>query len=126
MTTFFRDLDRAADELGVTLDQVVRGIQIELFSGVIRDTRVDTGRLRGNWQTTVGSAASGETERLDPTGSQAISDVQRNVVSGDVMFLANNLPYAEYWEQQDGMIDRNLQRLDRTITEVIRRSRGRR
>jgi hypothetical protein len=125
MTAFFDDLDRAAEELNVSLDQIVRGIQIELFSGVIRDTRVDTGRLRGNWQTTVGQPASGELIRDDVTGQQAIREVESNVTSGAVVYLTNNLPYAEVWEQRDGMIARNMARLNRTIREVVRRNRAR-
>lgn len=32
-------------------DKIVRTATIDLFSGTIRDTPVDTGRARGNWVT---------------------------------------------------------------------------
>ena len=42
------------------LDQMVRAIQIETFTQCINLTRVDTGRMRGNWQTNVGSPITKE------------------------------------------------------------------
>ena len=76
------------------LDVSVRSITLELFSGIIEATPVDTGRARGNWQTSVGSPAIGTVERLDPDGSAAIKEVIANMGgAGKVTWLTNNLPY---------------------------------
>lgn len=113
-------LNKLAERLGATLGETARAIKIKIFDGVILDTRVDTGRLRGNWQTTTGTEADGELERIDPSGAQAMADV-RGTVKGDAIdFLTNNLPYAEVWEEKDGMIARNVARLGRTIKEVVK------
>lgn len=81
------------------VDADVRAIEIALFSGVIQSTPVDTGRARGNWQTTVGGPASGVLATLDPTGTQAIQSVVQNVGgAGKVTWLTNNLPYIEVLE----------------------------
>src|SRR5690606_24962605 len=104
-----------AKESKATLDETSRAIVISLFSGVIRDTRVDTGRLRGNWQTTTGSAASGEVARLDPTGSAATAEAQGNVQSGAVNYLTNNLPYAAVWDEKDATIDKNMARISQIV-----------
>jgi hypothetical protein len=118
-----KDLARV---VGDEVDQVIRNVKISLFNGVIRDTRVDTGRLRGNWQTTTGSEASGEVDVVNkiPQGSDggsAQDDVIKTVKPDTVDYLTNNLPYSELWEQQDGMVSRNVARIDRIVREKARK-----
>ena len=128
MATIINEIPEVAERLGLDLDQLIRAVKIELFNGVIRTTRVDTGRLRGNWQTTVGQPARSEIDREDQlaeglNGGQAMSEVQRNVRAYTTMYLTNNLPYAEVWEEEDGMVARSVARLERIISEQARRSR---
>lgn len=55
------------------------------------------GRFRANWQFSIGTAAQGEIDDVDPTGSKAISAVTAGVQPlklGDTAYLVNNLPYA--------------------------------
>lgn len=118
--TYTSDVSEAAKRMNATLEQAARAIQISLFNGVIRDTRVDTGRLRGNWQTNVASPLLNPIERLDPSGNAAQAEVVSKVTVGDVVYFTNNLPYAKVWEERDGMIARNVARLDRTVKEVAR------
>ena len=119
-------MDKLAETLGATLDETCRAIKIALFNGVIRDTRVDKGRLRGNWQTSTGSAKSGEIDRLDKTpqggdGGSAQEDV-KNTVKGDTIdYITNNLPYAEVFEEKDGMIAKNVARMDRNVREAVKK-----
>ena len=101
--------------------EFVRAVKIALFNGVIRDTRVDTGRLRGNWQTTTGTPAEGDIPRLDKEGTAAEADVVAGVKEDTIDFLTNNLPYAEVWEQRDGMVARNVARIDRIVRENVKR-----
>ena len=118
--SFSVDISRFAEQTESTLDEATRAVQISLFSSVIQDTRVDTGRLKGNWQTNVGSPITTETDRLDPNGTEAEREVRQTVTSGDVVYFTNNLPYAEVWEQEDGMVRRNMARIERTVNEVGR------
>ena len=118
--SFSVDISRFAEQTESTLDEATRAVQISLFSSVIQDTRVDTGRLKGNWQTNVGSPITTETDRLDPNGTQVEREIQQNVTSGDVVYFTNNLLYAEVWEQEDGMVRRNMARIERTVNEVGR------
>jgi len=105
----------------LSLDEAARGIKISLFSGVIRDTRVDTGRLRGNWQTTTGSGATGIIDRMDTSGSAATTEVQATVGADTVDYITNNLPYARIWNERDAIIDKNLARLQQNVrTEVAK------
>lgn len=117
---FAADIDRFAKKTNSRVDEACRAIKISLFSGVIMDTRVDTGRLRGNWQTSTGSPITSEIGRLDPTGQQATQEAQQNVTAFGVDYMTNNLPYAMIWEERDGMIDRNMARIQRIVREVAR------
>ena len=133
MSSFSADVLKFAQATGTKVDEACRAIKLNLFSSVIMKTRVgnpDTwktkyppknyvgGRLRGNWQTTTGSPASGEIDRIDKTGNLAISDAARTVKADTVDYLTNNLPYAEIWEERDGMIATSLERVDRIIKEA--------
>ena len=113
-------LDKLAETMGKSIDQVARGVKIKLFNGVIRDTRVDTGRLRGAWTTTTGKPAKESIDRLDPNGNQASSDVTKTVKGDTIDWIVNTLPYAEIWNNRDGIIDKNVARLERNIKEALK------
>ena len=84
------------------LDLAVKKIALELFSRVILRSPVDTGRFRGNWQVQVGGVPSGTLELDDKTGEATIGKVQAaavGLVAGDVIYLANNLPYGPRLEE---------------------------
>jgi len=111
-----------AKKANLTLDEAARGITINLFSSIIENTRVDTGRLRGNWQSSIGSPITSETTRTDKTGTETIRQMQGKVKSGVVNIMTNNLPYAEYWEQQDAMVAKNMARIVRNIKAEVRKA----
>lgn len=116
MSNFSANISAFAKQAGADLGSTCRAIKMNLFSGVIMDTRVDTGRLRGNWQTTTGTPASGEIDRLDPSGTATVAEVRAGVTPDDVDYLTNNLPYAEVWEDRDGMVAKNAAR----IAQIVR------
>lgn len=124
--SFTLDIKKFAQKTDSTLDEAARAIKISLFNGVIRDTRVDTGRLRGNWQTTTGAPATGKVDRQDKVaqgtnGGKAMDDVVKTVKGDTVDYLTNNLIYARVWNERDGMIEKNMARIDRIVKEVSRR-----
>lgn len=110
-----------ADRLEANLETLIKAVKIEIFSGVVSDTRVDTGRLRGNWQATTGQpAAFASLLRTDKTGSQVNAEIVATVKADTIDYLTNNLPYAEVWEERDGMVARNVARVNRNIRKQIR------
>ena len=121
--TFRLDIAKFAKATRSTVDEAARAIKIQLFTGVILDTRVKTGRLRGNWQTSTGEPRTGEIDREDKTGEATTSEVVAGVTADGVDYLTNNLPYAEVWEEQDGMVAKNMARIDRYVKEAVRRVR---
>lgn len=124
--SFSADITKFSKKIGATLDETSRAIKIKLFNGVIRDTRVDTGRLKGNWQTTTGAPNISTVERFESPGTKANGSEPANdeviaTVKGDTVdYMTNNLPYAEVWEEQDGMVAKNMARIDRIIKESIK------
>lgn len=104
---------------GATIDQTVRAIKIELFNGVIRDTRVDTGRARSNWIATNNQPSNETTDKIDHDGIRAQLNTQRTVKPETVDYLSNNLPYIQKLEEMDGMVRRNISRIDRNIREAV-------
>ena len=120
------DLEKLSKKINTTLEETARGVKLDLFNGVIRYTRVKTGRLRGNWQTTTGKTASGKLERKDKIpqgvdGGKAQEEVQANIQPFTTDYLTNNLPYAAKWEEEDGMIRKNLERVERNIRRRIKK-----
>lgn len=104
------------------VDRIRRASALELFKLVIYATPVDTGRLRGNWQTTVGSPAAAELARVDPGGSAAMAEAMTNLGGLlDVVWFVNNLPYAEAIEYghskqaPEGMVRRHVAQWPRIV-----------
>lgn len=118
--SFNIDIARFAKKTSASIDESVRAITLSLFSGIIRDTRVDTGRLRGNWQTSVSKPITSDINRLDPSGSVATEEAEKTITSGDIVYMTNNLPYARVWNQRDAIIAKNMARLERTISEAVK------
>lgn len=114
-------------------DDIVRGITIGLFSAVIKTTPVLDGRLRGDWQTTVGSPAASENGRVDKSGSAAIAEVVANTPekSGGETFMTNNMPYAYDIEfnghssvkAPQGMVRINMARINKLVAIEARKNR---
>jgi hypothetical protein len=83
------------------MDLVVRKIALEMFSRVIQKSPVDTGRFKGNWQVAIGSIPDGTLQLDDKAGTATIAKVTAealNVKAGQVIYLVNNLPYAQALE----------------------------
>jgi len=117
-------IEKLAEKMGAKIDDFIRGVKIKTFNGIIRDTRVKTGRLRGNWQTNTGSPKTQKIDRLDKTpkgvdGGSAQEEVLYNVNPDTVDYITNNLPYAAIWEERDGMIAGNVARIERNMQEQL-------
>lgn len=110
------------------VEGIVRAIAIELFSSVILDSPVDTGRLRGNWRISLNSPKEGTVKILDPDGSTSIRKVEdtvygANIVGKDIeFFLSNSLPYAAMIEfdghsnqAPGGMVRKNAIRIAQNV-----------
>lgn len=117
-------LEKLAKKGGEDLGELCKAVKIELFSGVVSDTRVATGRLRGNWQIQQNTPASGELERTDKTGATVNSEIASQSTEDGVTFFVNNLPYAKVWEERDAMIGRNVAIVGQILKRKAREIKG--
>lgn len=131
---FARQVGRFSEETTRKLSEVVRKVSLDAFSDVIRMSPVDSGRFKGNWMVAVNSTPAGYVwEQYDPSGGATIAEAAGRVEgaeAGDVVVMANNLPYAqrlEYgWSGQapSGMVRVTAARwqpiVDRVVAQVAR------
>lgn len=112
------DLIRASINFAGYHEKVIRGTLLSFTSRVIKETPVDTGRLRGNWQASLNVPENAPVERLQrsPEGV-ANTDANaslNNLKIGDIFWFTNNLPYARRIEEgyslqaPQGMLRRNV------------------
>lgn len=93
--TFSADVARFAKKAEAATDAVVRKVTIDLFHDVVRRTPVDTGRLKANWQPSIGTPVIGTLSTTDASGAVTMANITAGVGGlGTVTYLANNLPYA--------------------------------
>lgn len=128
MGSFSKDITDWTKKAEKDFEKLRRAVMIELFSSVILDTPVDTGRLRGNWQISSTSPANGEVNIMDPQGKQTTAKVQEMAAEGKIgkdqaVFLTNNLPYAYAIEYDgaskkkapEGMVRKNFIRVSQNL-----------
>ena len=97
MAQWSLDLTEYAKKKNVEIKEVRKAYAFALYSSIVKNTPVDTGRARGNWNVSVGSADESVDENI--TKSQVPSKVKKNQgeldkANGDEsIFISNNLPY---------------------------------
>lgn len=128
--SFSAQIEKFGKDASARVQQVRRGVVLKLFSAVILDTPVDTGRLRGNWQVSANQPVKNEIDREDKSGRAPIAEVERAAKESDgdtPLFLSNNLPYAgriefegySHTKAPEGMVRRNVARFGRLIKVEI-------
>jgi hypothetical protein len=125
MRSFAAQLGAIAKDRGLDIEQLGKAVKLEVFRRVVINTRVDTGRLKGNWQITSDNPASDEVDKFDQTpGGEAAIDFFLNAdqtIEGiGLTYLTNNLPYAEVWEERDGMVISAVSDLKRIVRDAAR------
>lgn len=122
---FSLDVRKAIEGMKGDTEKFVRHVNTALFTSIIQDTPVDTGRAQGNWQATENTPFTGQTGRKGSGGSISRAD---SVLSKGIglFYLSNNLPYIvplEYGysgKAPSGMVRRNVARIRQLISEAQR------
>ena len=126
MSKFTLDVQAFIAKAKKNPETVMRSVSLKLFSAIIKASPVDTGRFRGNWQTTGVTPATGLIAGVDPTGNKAVNSAATfitNAPGWDTFTLTNNLPYAERleygWSKQapTGIVRVNVIRFQQLINE---------
>lgn len=100
--SFQSDIQKFVKKTGANMDEVFQKVAFDISKSVIKRTPVDSGRLKGNWQSSISSAKTGTLERLDKSGNASTSEAQAvigGLKAGDTFFIVNNLPYAKAIEE---------------------------
>lgn len=125
MSTFKLDVSKFIDKASETADAEVRKICLDLLTGIVLKTPVDTGRARANWFTSIGSPSINVTESTDPSGSSTIANSLSAIseATGNILWITNNLPYIyrlefEGWSRQApaGMVRVTVNDITRQLT----------
>lgn len=91
--SFASELKSFSDKALKNTDRVRRAAIVEILNGVVLNTPVDTGRARGNWQTTVNAPASGDIAGVRSPGAVEAEARANMGELKDTVFITNNLPY---------------------------------
>lgn len=94
--SFSLQLGAFAKKAGKNCDLAARKVGLEMASRIVLRTPVDTGRARGNWNTTIGSASYATTEAFDKAGAATIAKSAAALATfrcGPSIWIANGLPY---------------------------------
>lgn len=98
---FERDLNRFADSLGVRVEIVIKRLSLEIFTGVVRKTPVDTGRARASWvigiERPFNSPNLSPAQRFTPAEAERYAAIElaelREIGPFSTVFISNSLPY---------------------------------
>ena len=101
--SFSSDLKTFEINFKEVTEEKLRGSLLSFCTQVIKFTPVDTGRLRGNWQTSFNKPKLSLLDRkqLSNTSGNATSEMQQALSKlkiGDIFYFTNNLPYARVVE----------------------------
>jgi hypothetical protein len=117
------DLKKITEKNADKMDLFARKFKFDLFSLVVKETRVDQGRLRGNWQISEGTAASGEIDRQSSQAagvipSDQLAEIQKCATPDGLTYFVNNLPYAVVYEEKDGMVQRSVEAMKANVKQL--------
>ena len=108
---------------------VIRGTALDLSASIITRTPVQTGRLRGNWQTELNRLASGEVTTTPAAAIARNKGVIGKAKIADSIYLVNNLPYAPVVERGNyskqapaGMVRVTINAFKRIVQKNARRA----
>jgi len=124
------DFAKEVPELAV---QVTNKACLDLFTNVVMDTPVDTGRARGNWQISIGNSTGSQLNVEDKDGGATINKATSELLTDKTtapVFIQNNLPYIKKLEygyskkSPRGMLRKNLTLMNRFLNQAIAELKG--
>lgn len=126
--SFSIQIDNFVNETLQAIDNTLQEIVIKIGDSLVYLTPVLTGRLRGNWQLTLGAPSNQSLVRYDKDGGLTMRDLESKAAlftAGQVAYIVNNLTYAEKIEKGGSrksayMVFLTEARFETIIVEAIR------
>lgn len=128
MANFEDVINQWVEETQVKIDDILQDIVILIGKNVITLSPVDTGLFKGNWQLSIDGGSSGVIDRLDPSGSVALSELSSKAntfTAGQIAYIQNHLDYGydlEYGSSKqapDGVVRVTEARFLRIVAEAV-------
>ena len=131
MSSFALDLSKFTKLTEKRATSAVKKVFIELSADIIRDTPVDSGRLRANWLPAINKYANFAVLDTDKakTARKTIAKVTEEGLKyklGDTLTLTNNLVYAKRIEfgyskhkSPQGMVRINIKRFQKIVDKAV-------
>jgi len=103
---------------------LMKKIGLDILTGVVLLTPVDSGRARGGWQVSINESPEGTSERLDKIGADTVSEgigQMAKIAITDKIFITNNVEYIGYLENgtpkmpAHGMLALTIQRIEQAF-----------
>ena len=123
--SFASDMEAYAKKAGLSLNQTVISVALELYGSVIKDTPADTGRARGNWHAEINQAeenifefAGGGAAAIPFALSHCNQAIEK--MYGHRWILTNNLPYIQPLETLDSMVRGTVLEFNRAIEVAVK------
>ena len=129
---FEADLDKFAASLDVGVETVIKKLALDIFTGVVRKTPVDTGRARASW--VIGAErplnspelnAGREFTEAEATRFAMTELIELNRLKPyDTVFISNSLPYITALEDGSskqapgGMVAVTLSETERDLKRI--------
>lgn len=117
---FTKDLEGFAERTEKALTDTFRDLVVEIGATVIKFSPVLTGRFKGNWQMTVGTASNHSLNNYDGEGSATLAKIKAMAATlspGEIAYIANNLAYSYKVEVEGWAVTPPYQPVRRTEAE---------
>lgn len=118
--------DQLAAKAQLDIETTVRRSTLQLFKAVVDLSPVDTGRFRGNWFPSHGLVLKEVHEGAKANDSYSRLERVYEFPVGGIVFLTNNLPYAQRlengWSKQapSGMVRKSAIQFKRFVRQILR------
>lgn len=95
--SFLFDLNRFAKKTEIKMDLVVKKVVIDLFTGFVLHTPVDTGMARAGWMIGISTPPNGVPAPGKKFYKKPIPKAGK-VKAGGIIWIMNNIPYIRHLE----------------------------
>lgn len=125
---FAENLNKLCARAQDKAELVVRRAALELQSGMIERSPVDSGRFKGNWACGIGTINTDTSQAEDKSGQGALGRTAATLqgwAPGQTIWLTNSLPYARRlengWSQQapSGMVRLTVQAYGDAVKKAV-------
>jgi len=132
MGDFSLSMDNLLKQVNGNVENVVKKSVIDLTSAIIKDTAIDSGRLRANWQVSFNQPLESELDNKDISKDGKNTALKNKRLIADtkiplIYWIQNNLPYAEKIEygaskqnNSMGMVRVNILRFNEFFKQNIK------